>query len=88
LSVTIEDVFSLVQEKLGGRGVAIELGRHSQFREIGLSSLQIADVVYTLEDRLGIEFNPARAAELATIGDLVDLVAETETEGAVAVERR
>ncbi|CAM5278175.1 hypothetical protein SALBM135S_09661 [Streptomyces alboniger] len=51
---------------------------------MGLSSLQIADIVYTIEDDLGIEFDESRAAGVKTVADLVRLAEETGQDSAAA----
>jgi acyl carrier protein len=45
--------------------------------DLGLSSLQISDIVFSLEERLGTEFDAANAAEVKTIGQLVQLANQT-----------
>lgn len=72
MSITVQDIVALVNAKLGSHADH-NLDANSSLRDIGLSSLQTADIVFTIEDQLGIEFDPARAADIATIGDLVEL---------------
>jgi acyl carrier protein len=75
--ITVDDVCELIRKRQGGKVRAdLELNGDTVFDELGLSSLQIADIVYTIEDRLGIEFDPARAADVKTVGDLVNLANE------------
>jgi acyl carrier protein len=75
--ITVDDVCELIRKRQGGKVRADqELNGDTVFDELGLSSLQIADIVYTIEDRLGIEFDPARAADVKTVGDLVNLANE------------
>jgi len=82
LSVTVDDVVGLIRAKLNGRRCMVVLGPDSVLRDVGLSSLQIADVIYTVEDRLAVEFDPVHAADVATIGDLVALAGRTVTANA------
>jgi len=74
--ITVDDVCELIRKRQGGKVRPEELNGDTVFDELGLSSLQIADIVYTIEDRLGIEFDPARAADVKTVGDLVQLATE------------
>jgi acyl carrier protein len=75
--ITVEDVCELIRKRQGGKVRAdLELNGDTVFDDLGLSSLQIADIVYTIEDRLGIEFDPAWAADVKTVGDLVNLANE------------
>lgn len=76
--ITVEQVCEMVQKKLRGKNASeITLSEQTAFDELGLSSLQVADVVYGIEDQLGIEFDPSRAADIKTIGDLVNLANAT-----------
>jgi acyl carrier protein len=75
--ITVDDVCELIRKRQGGKVRGdLELNGDTVFDDLGLSSLQIADIVYTIEDRLGIEFDPARAADVKTVGDLVNLANE------------
>lgn len=74
--VTTEHVCELIRKKLGGEA-GIELSEATVLRDTGLSSLQIGDIVYTIEDEMEIEFDPSRAADVVTVGDLVALARET-----------
>ncbi len=76
MPITVQDVCELVTAKLGGRA-GHALSGDTVLRDVGLSSLEIVDVVYTIEDRLGVEFDPARAADITTIADLVELANST-----------
>ncbi|MET8091552.1 acyl carrier protein [Micromonospora sp. NPDC005220] len=72
MSITVQDVVDLISAKLGGRAGPTVDGQ-SVLRDLGLSSLEIADMVYSLEDQLGVEFDPAEAADVLTVADLVQL---------------
>lgn len=73
--VTVDEVDKLVRKKLGSKLPAdAVLDVDQTFEDIGLSSLQIADIVYSLEDRLNVRFDPADAADVHTIGDLIKFV--------------
>ncbi|MGW5556939.1 acyl carrier protein [Micromonospora sp. NPDC003944] len=76
MSVTVQDIVELINAKLGSHA-DYNLDANSSLRDIGLSSLQTADIVFTIEDRLEIEFDAGRAADIATIGDLVELANST-----------
>ncbi|MBW1602242.1 acyl carrier protein [Streptomyces sp. JJ66] len=76
--VTVEMVCQLIAKKLGSRASEHTLDAQTSFESVGLSSLQIADVVYEIEDEVGIEFDPGRAADVRTIGDLVQLARDAK----------
>ncbi|MGK5637851.1 acyl carrier protein [Streptomyces sp. URMC 126] len=81
--ITAEEVCARIAKKLGGKADAHVLNADTAFDSVGLSSLQIADIVYSIEDDLDIEFDPSRAASVKTVGDLVRLAEET-TSGTAA----
>ncbi|WP_326598974.1 acyl carrier protein [Streptomyces sp. NBC_01803] len=80
--ITAEEVCGLIAKKLGSKADSFTLNEGTTFDEVGLSSLQIADIVYTIEDDLEIQFDPSKAASVKTVGDLVRL-AETTKLGSV-----
>ncbi|MFE0132936.1 acyl carrier protein [Streptomyces sp. NPDC059037] len=73
--ITVDTVCRLIEKKLGSKAAALTLDADTVFDSVGLSSLQIADIVYTIEDDAGIELDSADAANVKTVGDLVELVA-------------
>ncbi|MEU4996441.1 acyl carrier protein [Streptomyces sp. NPDC021622] len=72
--ITVDTVCRLIEKKLGSKAAALTLDADTVFDSVGLSSLQIADIVYTIEDDAGIELDSADAANVKTVGDLVELV--------------
>lgn len=82
--ITVATVSALIRKKLGRRAADITLDENMAFDSVGLSSLQIADIVYTIEDDAEIELDPSRAADVKTIGDLVRLVEATKAAGVLA----
>jgi acyl carrier protein len=71
-------------KKLGSKANSYTLNENTAFDSVGLSSLQIADIVYTIEDDLEIEFDESKAAGVKTVADLVRLAEETEQGSAAA----
>ena len=84
--ITVETVCDLIRKKLGGKAASLELGADTVLDSIGLSSLQIADIVYTIEDDAEIELDPSQAANVKTVGDVVELVAATQAAAAAGTE--
>ncbi|MFF3405280.1 acyl carrier protein [Streptomyces sp. NPDC002742] len=82
--ITAEEVCSRIAKKLGSKADSYDLNADTAFESVGLSSLQIADIVYTIEDDLKIEFDESRAASVRTVADLVKLAQESEKGGAAA----
>jgi len=72
-----------------GRLDSVHVKRDAELRDLGLESLDIAEIVFTLEERFGIEiaFNANdRAADgglgFRTIGDVIEVVAKLIAEQA------
>ncbi|MFG2558599.1 acyl carrier protein [Streptomyces sp. NPDC048496] len=82
--ITVATVCSLIEKKLGSKAAGLTLDDNTVFDAVGLSSLQIADIVYTIEDDAEIELDPSQAANIKTVGDLVALVEATKSAGAAA----
>jgi acyl carrier protein len=72
--LTINDTCQLLRSQIGSKHRAdLDLDANTRLEDLGLSSLQIAEVIFGLEERLGIEFDPVTASEVATIGELVEM---------------
>lgn len=82
--ITVDTVCALIQKKLGNKAAGLTLHADTAFDSVGLSSLQIADIVYTVEDEADIELDPSQAANVKTVGDLVKLVEATRSASAAA----
>lgn len=72
--ITTDEVIGLVRREMRGKlpGEAV-IDENATLDDLGLSSLQIAEIVFTLEEGHEVEFDPARAADARTLGDLVAL---------------
>lgn len=80
--ITVETVCTLIAKKLGKKAADLSLDADTAFDSVGLSSLQIADIVYTIEDDAEVELDPSQAASVKTVGDLVNLIETTRAAGA------
>lgn len=81
--ITTDEVIELVRRELRGKALTdIELTEDTKLADIGLSSLQIAEIVFTLEEEHEVEFDPSRAADAVTLGDVVALGNEAVNAGA------
>ena len=78
--ITLEEVADLVRRELRRKlpDDAV-LTEGTEVADLGLSSLQLSDIVFTLEERHDVEFDPARAAEIKTLGDVVAVANEAIT---------
>jgi acyl carrier protein len=71
--VTIDEVAGLVARQLRGElPDGTTLDEDAVISDLGLSSLQLTDLVFTLEEESGCEFD-GRVAEVITLGDLTAL---------------
>lgn len=72
--ITIDELSDLIRAELRGKlPKDVQIDESTRLDELGMSSLQISEVVFTLEDEHGVEFDPARAANAQTLGDLLSL---------------
>jgi acyl carrier protein len=72
--ITLDEIVTLIRREARGKindGTVIDVD--TTMEDLGLSSLQIADIVFTLEEAHEIEFDPARAANAKSLGDLIAL---------------
>ncbi|MCM6779025.1 acyl carrier protein [Nocardia sp. CDC159] len=84
--ITIDEVETLIRRQMRGKQPKdVVIDESTDFRDLGLSSLQIAEVVFSLEEAHEVEFDPARAADARTLGDLIRLGNEAIA-GAAVVE--
>ncbi|MDQ3790878.1 MAG: acyl carrier protein [Actinomycetota bacterium] len=75
--ITIDTLATLIRQEMRGKLPAdVRIDENTRLDELGLSSLQVSEIVFTLEDEHGVEFDPAKAAEAQTLGDLLTLTNE------------
>jgi acyl carrier protein len=74
-TIEFEDVARLVRKQLGAKLPADSvLTPDSAFKDLHLSSLDQTEVFFALEELIGLELEPERAAEVATIGGLTEVI--------------
>ena len=66
----IETVKSILAEKVD----VSSLNENDSLTSLGLDSLDLVEVMLSIEDRLGIEFTSEEIASLSTLKDVVKLV--------------
>jgi len=68
----LEKILAIVDDELLER---VHVREETAIREgLGLDSLQITEVLFEIEERLGVKIADEEARELRTAGDLVTLV--------------
>lgn len=76
--VTLEEVATLVRGAVRGRKRRdAVLDESTRIQDLDLSSLQLAEIVFTLEEEKGVRFDGSRVSEVATLGELVELANES-----------
>ena len=70
----IETVKEILKEKVD----IANLKPEDSLTSLGLDSLDLVEVMLSIEDRLGIEFTSEEIANLSTLNDVVKLI-ETKT---------
>lgn len=79
--ITIDEVRDRVTQQLrDSLPSGVTIGENTMIESLGLSSLQISEIVFGLEEDHDVEFDAARAADAKTLGDLVKLANEAIAE--------
>jgi acyl carrier protein len=73
--ITVDAVATLVRDQLGAKADAsAQYGADDRLEDLGLSSLDQTEVFFAIEQQLGFELDPTRAADVKTLGGLVEVV--------------
>ena len=67
---TLETVKSILSEKVD----VSKLKEDDSLASLGLDSLDLAEVMISIEDALGIEFTSAEILKLSTLKDVLNLI--------------
>ncbi len=74
MAVAIQEVVELIRQEARGKLPAdTVIDGSTKLEDLGLSSLQISEIVFTLEERHEVEFDDARAADIETLDDVVEV---------------
>ncbi|WP_197043703.1 acyl carrier protein [Saccharothrix sp. NRRL B-16314] len=72
--ITVEEVEALIKREMRGKRTKdVVIDDTAVLRDLGLSSLQVAEIIFSLEETHGVEFDPEQAANARTLGDLIAL---------------
>ncbi len=63
-----------IKEVLGPKLKGHELTENSNFKELGIDSLDLVDLVFQMEEALGVQFEDEELLSIQTVGDLIKLV--------------
>jgi acyl carrier protein len=80
--ITVDDVAVLIRREMRGKlPASTVIGERTKLDDLGMSSLQVSEVIFSLEEDHGFEFDAARAADVRTIGDVLALANEAQAAG-------
>lgn len=70
------DYFDKIKEALSDKLNGKELTLDSSFRDLGIDSLDLVDLVFALEEEIGTEFEDEELLSIKTVNDLLNLIDE------------
>ena len=68
------EYFDKLKERLEPKLQGKELTKDSNFKELGIDSLDLVDLVFELEEEIGVEFQDDELLKITTVQDLLDLI--------------
>ncbi|WP_281677022.1 acyl carrier protein [Eggerthia catenaformis] len=68
------EYFDRIKEVLNDKLHGKELTLDSSFRDLGIDSLDLVDLVFELEEEIGIEFEDEELISITTVKDLLTLI--------------
>jgi acyl carrier protein len=74
-SISIEEVAAIVRSQLGNKLPADrDVGADATLESLGLSSLDVTEMFFAVEELVGRELDPVPAADAETLGQLLEVV--------------
>ena len=81
--ITVDDVAVLIRREMRGKlRASTVIDEQTKLDDLGLSSLQVSEVIFSLEENHGFEFDAARAADVRTVGDVIALANQAQAQAA------
>ncbi|MFL5909103.1 MAG: acyl carrier protein [Gaiellaceae bacterium] len=74
--MSVETAAGIIRRHLGSRAAGVEIDASSRLDDLGLSSLEVAEAFFDLEEVVGYDLDASAAADVRTVGDLVAVVNE------------
>ena len=68
------EYFDRIKEVLNDKLHGKELTLDSSFRDLGIDSLDSVDLVFELEEEIGVEFEDEELMSITTVKDLLTLI--------------
>ncbi len=70
------DYFDKIKEGLADKLDGQELTLDSNFKDLGIDSLDLVDLVFALEEEIGTQFEDDELLKIKTVRDLCELIDE------------
>lgn len=70
------EYFDRIKARLDGKLVGKEFTPDTSFKDLGLDSLDLVDLVFEMEEEIGVQFEDDELTSLKTVQDLLDLIAK------------
>jgi acyl carrier protein len=75
--LTTEQIEKVITDSLISFGAnADDINRDAELAALDIDSLDLAELSQIIEEQFGVELTSADVAEITTVGDAIDLVAE------------
>ena len=68
------DYFDKIKDRLSSKLRGQELTEESVFKDLGIDSLDLVDLVFELEEEIGVEFEDEELLQIKTVKDLLNLI--------------
>ncbi len=68
------DYFDKINERLSSKLKGKPLTKESNLRDLGIDSLDLVDLVFELEEEIGVQFDDDELLQIKTIQDLMNLI--------------
>ena len=68
------EYFDRIKEVLNDKLHGKELTLDSSFRDLGIDSLDLVDLIFELEEEIGVEFEDEELISITTVKDLLTLI--------------
>ncbi len=68
------DYFGRIKEALEGKLNGKELTKDTAFKELNMDSLDLVDLVFELEEEIGVQFEDDELLSIKTVNDLLTLI--------------
>lgn len=73
-AISLDDAVGIIRRQLKGKARQADLTADTGLEDLGLSSLAVTEVFFKLEEKVGFELDPAAAADVRTIGEMVSVI--------------